>query len=307
MAAPKGGRGTVCGTGGGVYRVLLDDGGEVDAALRGRLKLERRTGDRIVIGDHVDVATSGEAWVIEGVEARASELVRRGAGGRKPKVVAANLDGVLVVVAAADPEPTPTGVDRLLVVAEASGLEPVLVVNKVDRSTRAARRLRSLYEEIGYRVVAVSALTGAGLEDLAREVCRGTTALIGPSGVGKSSLLNALEPGLHLKTGELSRRGGGGRHTTVGARLLVLECGGLVADTPGFADVGTWGVPPGAVERCFPEFRVLLDDCRFRGCTHLQEPDCAVRSAVEGGRIHESRYESYVTLRGEATDRSGAV
>jgi ribosome biogenesis GTPase len=283
----------------------MDGGEELDTALRGRLKLERRTGDRIVIGDRVEVGRSGDAWVIEGVAERVSELVRRGFGGRRPKVIAANLDAVLAVVAAADPDPSSTQVDRLLVVAEASDQHPMLVVNKSDLSASTASRLRALYEGIGYRVVVVSVVTGEGLEELAHEVCHGTTALIGPSGAGKSSLLNALEPGLHLRTGELSHRTGAGRHTTVGARLLSLACGGLVADTPGFADVGTWGVAPEAVERCFPELVPLLGECRFRNCTHLQEPDCAVRAAVREGRIAASRYESYVTLRGEAGSDSG--
>lgn len=305
MGAETARHGTVCATVGGVYRLCLDDGREVDAALRGRLKLERRTGDRIVIGDRVRTAGSDDAWVIQEVEERASELVRRGPGGRRPKVVAANLDSVLAVVAAADPEPRTAQVDRLLVVAEASGLSPVLVVNKVDLAQDAAARMRVLYERVGYRVVVVSALTGAGIEELRGEVCEGTTALIGASGVGKSSLLNALEPELHLRTGELSHRRGSGRHTTVGARLLPLSCGGLVADTPGFADVGTWGVAPEEVDGCFPELRPFLGRCRFRGCAHVQEPDCAVQEAVREGRIAESRYESYVTLREEAEPRSG--
>ncbi len=299
--------GTVCATGGGVYRVCLDDGRMVDAALRGRLKLERRTGDRIVIGDRIQASATEDAWVIQEVANRASELVRRGPGGRRPKVIAANLDSVLAVVAAADPEPRAGQVDRLLVVAEASGLSPVLVVNKVDLAEDAAARIRTLYERVGYRVVVASALTGTGLDELRAEVCAGTSALIGPSGVGKSSLLNALEPDLHLRTGELSRRRGSGRHTTVGARLLPLTCGGLVADTPGFADVGTWGVSPESVDGCFPELRPFLDSCRFRGCAHIQEPGCAVLDAVRGGRIAESRYDSYVTLRGEAEGRSGGA
>lgn len=132
---------------------------------------------------------------------------------------------------------------------------------------------------------------------------RGTAALIGPSGVGKSSLVNRLHPELELRTGELSRRGGRGRHTTVESRLVPLACGGVVADTPGFGDVGLWGVAPDDVEACFPEIAEHGEGCRFRRCTHVSEPDCAVRAAVERGDVAGSRYRSYVGLREEAKRR----
>ena len=276
----------------------------VDAALRGRLKRERRTGDKVVIGDRVSVAPQGEHWVVEEVEERRTEIVRRGPGGRKPKIVAANLDRVFVVIAASDPDPTLALVDRLLVVGEASGFSPLLVVNKVDLDGggRIAARMQGLYGGIGYQVLPVSATTGVGLDALGERLSRGVSALIGPSGAGKSSLLNALDPSLDLRTGALSRKAKRGRHTTVSSRLLPLSFGGWVADTPGFGDVGLWGVPPEGVEPCFPEFADHQDQCRFRGCAHLHEPDCAVRDAVAGGEIVESRYESYVRLREEALE-----
>jgi ribosome biogenesis GTPase len=294
--------GTIYATGGGVYRVRLDDGREVDAALRGRLKLERRTGDKVVIGDRVRVGRAEDDWVVERVEERRSEMVRRGPGGRRAKVVAANLDRVLVVVAARDPEVTDELVDRLLVVVEASGLRPVLVVNKVELDGGAARAadLAATYGPIGYRVLGVSAATGQGMAAFSAEACTGIAALVGPSGVGKSSLVNHLDPTAELRTGALSRRGGRGRHTTVESRLVPLACGGVVADTPGFGDVGLWGVSPDAVEGCFPEMADFRALCRFRNCAHLSEPDCAVRAAVERGEVAESRYRSYVVLREEA-------
>jgi ribosome biogenesis GTPase len=294
--------GTVYATGGGVYRVRLDIGGEVDAALRGRVKLERRTGDKVVIGDRVWVAPTGDSWVVERVDERRSEMVRRGPGGRRAKVVAANLDRVLVVVTARDPEVTNEVTDRLVVVVEASGMHPVLVLNKVDLAggRERARELAATYEPIGYRVLPVSALTGEGMEAFAEEACTGTAALVGPSGVGKSSLVNRLDPSVELRTGALSRRGGRGRHTTVDSRLIPLECGGVLADTPGFGDVGLWRVAPDEVEACFPELAVYRERCRFRRCAHVSEPDCAVREAVERGEVAESRYRSYVLLREEA-------
>ncbi|MDP2959202.1 MAG: ribosome small subunit-dependent GTPase A [Longimicrobiales bacterium] len=304
---PGGAPGTIYRTGGGVYQVLLDEGGLVEATLRGRLKQERRTGDNVVIGDRVEVVRSGETWAVEHVVERRSQLVRRGVGGRRAKVVAANVDRVLAVVATRDPDPSLALVDRLLVISEASGVPPVLVVNKVDLEggRESAASLSALYGRIGYRVLSVSAVTGEGLDEAARELSQGVSALMGPSGAGKSSLLNTLHPELGLRTGALSRKTGRGRHTTVGSRLIPLEGGGAVADTPGFGDVGVWGVEAGEVSHCFPEFVALEGRCRFRGCAHLKEPDCAIRGAVASGHVAESRYRSYVTLREEAESAGG--
>lgn len=258
----------------------------------------------MVIGDRVTVARTGEAWTIESVAERSTELARRGRGGRVPKPLAANLDEVFVVVAAREPEVNTDLVDRLLVLVESSGIHPVLVLNKIDvpGAREAAEELEELYEGIGYDVLMVSARSGEGLEALRDALCRGTCALIGPSGVGKSSLLNALDPALGLRTGELSGKGGKGRHTTVSSRLIELSCGGLVADTPGFSDVQIWGVEIDSVAQCFPEFGERAAPCRFRMCTHREEPDCGVRAAVEEGRIPRSRYESYRRLWQEAAD-----
>jgi ribosome biogenesis GTPase len=295
--------GTVCGTGGGLYRIRLDGGTQVDAMLRGRLKRERRTGGKVVIGDRVSVAPAGSEWVVEDVEPRRSEIARRGPGGRSVKVVAANLDFLFVVVAAADPDPTLALVDRLLVIGEASSLPTRLVLNKVDLDGdgTTVRLFRATYEPIGYELLPVSAATGEGLEVLRDRVCRGTSALVGPSGAGKSSLLNALDPTLDLRIGSLSRKRRRGRHTTVSSRLIPLSCGGWVADTPGFSDVGLWGVARARVGDCFPDFNPHVGRCRFRGCAHVEEPDCAVLEAVARGAIAETRYRSYVSLREEAS------
>lgn len=313
--APRGSRdelprgafsGVVHESAGGVYVVELEDGRRIEASLRGRLK--RGSDDlagQVVIGDEVQVSPSDETWVIEAVEPRRSGLVRRGRGGRKGRVLVANLDRVLAVVALKNPDGTPELVNRLLALVEAAGMRPVLVVNKVDLApAEVARALGEPYRELGYRVLYVSAQSGEGVQEL-RELCSGTSALVGPSGVGKSSLLNALEPGLRLKVGELSRKTGTGKHTTVGSRLIRLEAGGLVADTPGFSDVGLWGVAPEDVGACFPEIHETSAGCRFRSCTHTHEPGCAVLEAVEAREIAASRYDSYVLLRKDAEEAAG--
>jgi ribosome biogenesis GTPase len=258
-----------------------------------------------VIGDRVTVAGSeGGPWTIEAVAERSTELVRRGRGGRIPKVLAANLDRVFVIVSAREPAAGTELIDRLLVLVESSGMHPVLVLNKIDveGAREATEPLCELYRGIGYETLTVSARSGEGLDALGDLLCQGASALIGPSGVGKSSLLNALDPTLELRTGELSGKGGGGRHTTVSSRMIGLDCGGFVADTPGFSDVALWAVPPEEVASCFPELEQAASACRFRMCTHQQEPDCGVREAVEEGRIPRSRYASYLKLRGEAVE-----
>ena len=162
---------------------------------------------------------------------------------------------------------------------------------------------RTVYRGVGYPTLLTSAVTGEGIEELSALLRRGSAALVGPSGVGKSSLLNRIDPRLELRTGELSRKVRRGRHTTVSARLIALESGGLVADTPGFSDVGLWRVDPNEVESYFPEFRGALGECRFRNCAHLREPECAVRAKLERGEVDEGRFESYRILREEAPSR----
>jgi ribosome biogenesis GTPase len=214
-------------------------------------------------------------------------------------VIAANVDRMFAVVAARDPQPKLAQLDRLLVIAESNDVSASIVVNKVDQEggEAFAREVADLYGPLGYPVLAVSAETNEGIEALDAALAEGTSALIGASGVGKSSLLNALAPELGLRTGELSRKVRRGKHTTVSSRLIALPSGGLVADTPGFGDVGVWGLAADEVEPHFPEIRSRARECRFRGCTHLAEPDCAVLDAVEKGEVARSRWESYAELR----------
>ncbi len=299
--------GDVWGSLGGVYTVRLDDGGaEVEAFLRGRVKRQARAGDRVVVGDRVRVVTEfqgdEEVWTIEEVAPRRTQIVRRSGPGRKPKAVAANLDRLIVVVSLKAPEPRLEIVDRFLVLAEIDEVPAVVVLNKIDLdgAEALANELEPLYAGVGYPVLRTSAESGAGIEAFGALLSSGVSALVGPSGVGKSTLLNAVQPGLRLRTGEVSKRLGRGRHTTVAARLIPLERGGLVADTPGFGEVGLWGIGETEVERVFPEIAARAAECRFRGCRHLEEPDCAVKAAVEVGELAASRLASFRVLRDEA-------
>jgi ribosome biogenesis GTPase / thiamine phosphate phosphatase len=295
---------TVLRASGGVYDVELTDGTVAEASLRGRLKLQQRTGDKLVAGDVVDVVHQADgALTIEAVHPRANELARRAPGhGRRAKVIVANVDRVVIVFATVRPEPNRRLLDRFLVIAEANHLEPVIVLNKTDLvSDDVVADFLAVYERIGYATYRTSVPQGSGIPELRALLCGARCVVTGPSGVGKSSLLNAAQPGLGLRIGEVSRAVGKGQHTTVTAQLIPLECGGYVADTPGLRELGLWGIEAEELADCFPEFREPATTCRFGGsCSHTHEPDCGVRAALERGDIAAERYASYCTLRDEA-------
>ena len=283
---------------GGVYRVHTD-AGEVTASLRGKLK--HRDDDRVVPGDVVelDVEAEGSNATITAIRPRRSVLARRaaqggsGGGARRSQPVAANVDQVVVVASAADPEPSPRKVDRFLVIAEANGLPAVLVVNKVELDRDAAAALARRYAAADYQVLPTSVKADEGLPAL-RDLLRGRHSVFtGMSGVGKSSLLNALQPGLKLRVGAISEKWRKGKHTTTAAELVPLEGLGYVVDTPGLREVATWGIEPDALGACFPDFRPYLDQCRFDNCRHLAEPGCAVRAAGAAAAFDVDRLVSY--------------
>lgn len=290
--------GTVLQGLGGVYEVETPEG-VIEAGLRGRIKRDERTGEKVVVGDRVDVdeerAGEGTVWSIVRVHERTTVLARRAPGkAPRPKAIVANVDQVLVVFAAAHPDPHLRMLDRFLVIAESSDIAPVIIVNKTDLAGMdTAKRIFAPYERAGYTVHYTAAKQGVGVDEVRELLCGRLSALAGPSGVGKSSLLNAIQPGLGLRVSEVSLAVNKGRHTTVTAQLIPLECGGWVADTPGLRELGLWMIERDQLQFYFPEFEPLLGGCRYPTCTHTHEPGCAVHAAADAGELDRSRYESY--------------
>ncbi|HVA90986.1 MAG TPA: ribosome small subunit-dependent GTPase A [Chloroflexota bacterium] len=273
-------------------------------SLPGRFKQGRRTEKSpLVIGDHVLVRQANDQeGAIERIQPRRNELARAAAGGVDLKhVLAANLDLVILGFALHEPDLNTPRLDRFLLAAEQAEIPPVIVITKLDLgSVEEAERMLRPYRDIGYPVVLTSVRSGEGLTAI-RDILAGKiSTIIGSSGVGKSSLLNALQPGLGLRFAEISAATGKGRHTTTVADLLPLDFGGYLADTPGLRELAPWDLDPEEVPLLFPEMRPYLDACRFTHCTHVHEPGCAVRRALEEGLIDPSRYRSYVRIRAES-------
>ncbi len=291
---------------GGVYSVELE-GAVVECSLRGKLK---RGGMAAAVGDQVEVEQLEDGSCrIEAVLPRSSEFSRLAAERRREQLIAANVDQVAVVVAARAPPPDFAMLDRLLVLAELNDLPAFIVLNKIDLAAQVSGggeapddspdesdAILKMYESLGYPVVRTCAKSDFGVSDLAELLSGRTTVFAGASGVGKSSLVNALLPGLDLRVGKVGERSGRGRHTTVSARLIPLPGGGYLADTPGIQFVGVGGVGPIDLAHAFPEFRPLLDACRFSNCQHLDEPGCALKEAVERGDLDGRRFDSYLAL-----------
>lgn len=294
--------GTVLRARSGFYTVTTESG-TFECQLRGRLKRERQSEDLVVAGDNVTLtALNGSKGVIEEVAPRRSRFSRRQPGGRgawKEEVMVANLDQLVVVFACADPVPHTRMLDRFLVIAEHNQVETLIVANKLDLcGVPAAQALFGVYEGIGYPLLYASARTGRGVAELRERLAGRISLVAGPSGVGKSTLLNAVHPGLNLATGPVSQALHKGRHTTTLAELLPVDgpMGGHVADSPGLRQMAVWQIPPDELAWCYPDLRPYLGECRFADCSHGPEPGCAITAAVASGAISPARLDSYRRL-----------
>jgi ribosome biogenesis GTPase / thiamine phosphate phosphatase len=272
------------------------------ATMRGGLKRRRRRTDIVAVGDRVWVTELPDnEGTIHAVEPRTRALIRTARNTRDTEqVILANPDQALFVFSIADPEPHVRMLDRFIILAEMQEIPVGIVVNKADlddpSSERSIERTFGIYHGL-YPVFIVSAVTGQGIDELRGFLKGKTTAVAGPSGVGKSSILNAIDPGQRREVGAISEATGKGQHTTVGSRLYEIEDDTFVADTPGMRALAMHAIPVEHLDNYFVEFRPFLGHCFYHDCTHLHEPGCAVKEALEYGKIGRERYESYVSLR----------
>ena len=309
--------GVIVKAGHGMYTVETDTGRVVPCRLRGNLKknltypespnrrqrVEKvhklKETDPIAVGDRVEITVddSGMAGMIEATLPRRAALTRRSGNERERQTLVANLELVVVTFAAAEPRPDLYKLDRFLVLAEEAELKILIVLNKAELApAEEVAEVVESYQRIGYDVLAVSAKTGQGIDALRMHLKNRISAFCGPSGVGKSSLLNVIQPGLRLRVSEIGQTTFKGRHTTVGAELLRLHIGGWVADTPGLRQVEFWDLPAEDVAFYFPEMAPLIGHCKFPNCRHRNEPNCAIRAALARHEIQQRRYESYLQM-----------
>ena len=256
---------------------------------------------RVAVGDRVSFAQRDRDWLVAEVLPRTTCLARPDPlNPRLQRVVAANIDSVVQVASVVRPPLRPALVDRYLVAIQYGGAEPILCVNKVDLLSERQRQQElaplAPYRELGMEVIECSAVDGRGIEQLRRALKGKTAAFVGHSGVGKSSLVNALAPSIEAATGEVSESRGTGRHTTTRSALYDLGNGIRLIDTPGIREFGLWNLDAEELREYFPDFEPFAPACRFSNCSHSHEPSCAVRQAVEDGELARARYQTYLRI-----------
>lgn len=297
-------KGQIVKTTGSWCKVLLQDGGVIDCRLPGKLRLgDQLTTNPVAAGDFVSLKIQDDqTGIISGIDERKTVLERKATHGRRgTQIMAANVDRIVVVQSFRKPAFKTGFIDRLLVYSEWAQVPAILVLNKYDLHTGESDRqhlasLETLYQSLGYSVLFCSALSGYGMQELHNELKNKTSVLSGPSGTGKTSLVNALYPGLNLKIGDVSTFSNKGKHTTTYAQLLSLPDGINIVDTPGIREFGLSGLDPSSLSHYFPEMVPFLSRCRYSNCTHRHEPSCGVKEALRVGEISESRYKSYMNM-----------
>ncbi len=294
--------GVVTAVFGPLVRVQVGDDALVVPFRRALRWADGITDRRLVVGDRVLLDGKSPDLVVAEVAARRTTLTRRSPGERRARVIAANVEMAVVVMAAASPEPNPRLLDRLLVACHHAGIEPFICFNKLDQGTAGIDSWIGDYQDAGYEIVLASARTARGVGVLTRKIAGRTTLFCGPSGVGKSALLNAIHPGYRLREGSISEATGKGRHTTTTAQLLPLPGSGFVVDTPGVREFGFWDLTGARLQECFPEIARAASGCQFADCTHGSEAGCAVQAAVHAGTLSSRRYSSFVKLHQELAE-----
>ena len=299
-------RGVVIKSTGSWYEVKAENGEVIKCRLKGLFRLDEskdKDSNPIAVGDKVTInsAEGDDQWMIEAIEPRENYIVRvspKHKGARQ--IIAANLDQALLIVTMANPRTSTGFIDRFLVTAEAYHIPSIIVFNKQDMlDPKAAKKqdfVADIYQKIGYKTLFVSALQKENLDTIKAELKDKTSLIAGHSGVGKSTLLNAIQPNLNLRTEEISKMHAKGMHTTTFAEMHFLDFGGAVIDTPGVKEFGILDFKTEEISHYFIEMRALLNKCKFNNCMHEKEPGCAVRQAYYDGKISEERYVNYLSI-----------
>lgn len=299
-------RGIVVKSTGSWYIVRLDSGRMAECRIRGKFRMEGiRTTNPVAVGDMVKVEENQEECVITGIEPRRNYIIRKSTNlSKESHIIASNVDQALLIVTVNHPVTSTVFIDRFLAGAEAYTIPAILVFNKLDlydeEDWAMWKGLSAIYRKIGYEVFGVSAVTGENIDRIQNLLKDKITVLSGLSGVGKSSLINRIEPGLQLKTAVISNAHDSGKHTTTFAEMFLLKEGGFIIDTPGIRSFGMVDMKKEEISHFFPEIFAKSSECRFYNCTHIHEPGCAVIDAVENEEISESRYASYLSMMEES-------
>lgn len=297
-------KGIVVKSTGSLHTVRTDDGKKHECRLKGQYRIRgSKATNPITVGDHVEFFFSGNeaVGIIDHIEARKNYIIRKSKKlSKQVHIMAANIDMAYLVVTLAQPRTSTGFIDRFLITAEAYHIPATLIFNKIDLYDEPLwqrhRDLTKIYTDTGYKCLEVSALRGENI-DVLRSLLSGTINLFsGHSGVGKSALINAIDPTQHLKTGEISEMFLKGKHTTTFTEMICLKSGGYIIDTPGIKEFGLIDFKREDLTHYFPEFFRLLPQCKFYNCTHINEPECAVRDGLKKGTVSQSRYKSYLSI-----------